>query len=380
MDPTIALIKIKNPEQFHIEEIDYPTFWSSDDNELNISIEEETNSSSYFNKDLLEKVENYHSFYIDPKYQSIRNKINLFYPYPNNSFFNQEALKLINIDSLYNVSRYISTPMQPKQFGDLRFCDIYGGPGSQINYLLWRHPDSIGYGMTLRPTRIDKNDGEPYDFKDFPYQNNRLRIFNGYGENRNGDIKNFWKQYIEFIHEIEPRGIHLCIANQEIAKEILCQKSNFIYELLIALHVLEENGNFVCKLFDTHDNTIIKLLYICGISFKKIALIKPLTSDENTLERYIVCLEKKSNIIVQKNIHILQNSLEKVKIPISFATWITEQNNILLEKQIELAETILSYIQSQNTINISDSYYLPKLYILWKIPTKKYKNYTFPSL
>ncbi|CAN0038687.1 unnamed protein product [Ectocarpus sp. 4 AP-2014] len=60
-------------------------------------------------------------------------------------------------------------------------------------------------------------------------------------------------------------------------------------EALTALLLLREEGSFVCKLFECWTESMAALLYLLHRKFRRIAIIKPITSRPASGERYLVC-------------------------------------------------------------------------------------------
>jgi len=60
-------------------------------------------------------------------------------------------------------------------------------------------------------------------------------------------------------------------------------------EIFLALLILENGGNFVCKIFDIYSLFSLKLIYILTTCFSEIYIYKPLTSRPANSEKYIIC-------------------------------------------------------------------------------------------
>ncbi|CAB1119403.1 unnamed protein product [Ectocarpus sp. CCAP 1310/34] len=61
-------------------------------------------------------------------------------------------------------------------------------------------------------------------------------------------------------------------------------------EALTALLLLREEGSFVCKLFECWTESTAALLYLLHRKFRRIAIVKPITSRPASGERYLVCM------------------------------------------------------------------------------------------
>ncbi|KEP63153.1 UNVERIFIED_CONTAM: ribosomal RNA large subunit methyltransferase J protein [Hammondia hammondi] len=81
-------------------------------------------------------------------------------------------------------------------------------------------------------------------------------------------------------------------------QELLCARL-LLSELLFALMLLEEGGNFVCKIFDTFTHFTASLVYIVGRLFENCAILKPIRSRAANSERYLVGLRLKDRSSVE---------------------------------------------------------------------------------
>lgn len=59
-------------------------------------------------------------------------------------------------------------------------------------------------------------------------------------------------------------------------------------ELLMAVKVLQKDGHFVCKLFDSLSHFTQSLIFITAHLFKQCFIVKPLRSRIGNSERYLV--------------------------------------------------------------------------------------------
>lgn len=72
------------------------------------------------------------------------------------------------------------------------------------------------------------------------------------------------------------------------------QKENILYilhysELVAALSILSDGGNFVWKVFTIFQENMISLLYLLNLVFGKITLFKPLSGPVHSFEMFVVC-------------------------------------------------------------------------------------------
>lgn len=169
---------------------------------------------------------------------------------------------------------------------EFNFVDICGGPGAWSEILISK-TQGQGYGITLKDVSTN--------LQWYPNLRNqkRFNIVNGVKEN--GDICDM-DNYHSFVEYFKDKKIDLCVADggfksdtiNESYQELYCGKLLF-FEILTSLGILSDDGNFVCKLFDTFSDFTISLIYILSHLFEKIEIVKPPHSRISNSERYIVC-------------------------------------------------------------------------------------------
>jgi 23S rRNA U2552 (ribose-2'-O)-methylase RlmE/FtsJ len=64
-----------------------------------------------------------------------------------------------------------------------------------------------------------------------------------------------------------------------------------ISQIVIALQILSPHGNLVCKIFDTYLKITMDILWILTKCFKKIHIVKPVTSRPANSEKYIIGID-----------------------------------------------------------------------------------------
>lgn len=123
-----------------------------------------------------------------------------------------------------------------------------------------------------------------------------------------------------------------------------------IVQVVYALAIQSNDGNFVLKVFDTFSNTMIDILYLLSSLYKSVYIMKPQTSRSANSEKYIICKgynlnENKERIhsIIEKiynNFHHLNSELYietifNFKYSRTFISKIEEMNIIIGKKQID---------------------------------------------
>lgn len=83
-------------------------------------------------------------------------------------------------------------------------------------------------------------------------------------------------------------------------------------EILTALKLQKDNGNFVIKIFETYTKITIKFIQMLRQVYSKVYISKPYTSRISNSEKYIVCKGFKKSTISSKIISKLEEQLETI--------------------------------------------------------------------
>ena len=219
-----------------------------------------------------------------------------------------------------------------------------------------KYNNDIYYGITLKP--INNFIPDWNKMKDmFKNQNIKIHYGNLYDSN---DVKKYIKLFSEkksnFVTADGGFDVSDNFNNQEINS---CQ---IIYsECIVALHILEFNGCFVCKVFDLFSITMTQILYILYLSFEKIYIYKPDTSRPANSEKYLICLYYKNNLDNEtKNnlLHIIEKiQLQQSSTDSSFLLTNIKINNQFIQCLNEYNEkyTELQLFHLNNIIKLTDT-------------------------
>eukprot|EP01134_Creolimax_fragrantissima_P002553 CFRG2553T1 len=294
-----------------------------------------------------------------------------------NVFINRAAVKMANIDSMFN---YIFTSPPGLSSDDtLTFADVCAGPGGFSEYVLWRREKRCkGFGFTLKgpddftPWLFNRQPTEPY-FKTF------------FGKDGTGDVTNE-ANILAFTTLIsiktEKVGLHLMMADggfsvegeenyqEEILKQlVLCQ-------FTIALSVLRQGGNFVCKIFDMFTPFTVGLVYVMYKHFNKICILKPFTSRPANSERYIICigLKERSPAVVKWLLSVNQKlsdlgewgvegsdnvahivNPEVIRADTKFTDYVRDANVSLGEAQIIALDELMKYCEDDGLLPLDQN-------------------------
>lgn len=366
-DPSIALCLVKN--SFDKNEVDIeaikPESYSSIniEDDIELSIEKISTSSS------LDSMVGGYEDLQDLKKQlsgvdiSIIKSVNPFESIGKSIFMSRESIKLTNIDAVYQLSGGLWNIHSMQTESVITFCDISGGPGAFSQYLFWRHPNSIGYGITLR-----NNSGK----LDWKVKNKNFTPY--YGPDDTGDLYSNWNNFRDFILEKHDDGVDLAVANGVFDDEFKSSKILTI-ELYLGISCVNHHGNFVCKVFDTVNKYTYDLIYLLSLAYNDIIMFKPMSSRPADAERYIVCIDRKRNVdkveeAFEKVINSFSNE-QFVKqifdtLPEDYTLWMDKYNNISINRQKYYINNILDVVRKKEVeIYVYNN---NKALILWSLP------------
>lgn len=135
-------------------------------------------------------------------------------------------------------------------------------------------------------------------------------------------------------------------------------------EIITGLKVLNKDGSFVLKIFESFTSTTNKMLYILASFFKEMYIYKPFFSRNSNSERYIICKGFKYNFKskdVSSKVDILEKILSKMEsnlfvndifpnmtLPKDFINKIKFININIANNQQIMINKIITYIKGNN--------------------------------
>lgn len=116
-------------------------------------------------------------------------------------------------------------------------------------------------------------------------------------------------------------------------------------EVFTALNIQKEGGTFILKVFDLHNLTTMKLVYILKMFYGNVSFIKPLSSRPANSEKYIVCTNFKLGTTTEhtKALRCLKSDIKRCEttnilkdfaVPNEFIMDLVEYNRIYIGNQI----------------------------------------------
>ena len=311
------------------------------------------------------------------QYEAARNEANPYEHLGRSIFMNRAGLKLANIDAVYKLTHYLGAFMHLSTVGNFKFCSLADAPGAFTQYIQWRRDEAMGYGITLK----SEKPGVP-DWNLKQLDNHRFLPY--YGESGTGNLYFEWKNFVNRVRRDQVLGVDLVTADGgfDVETERAFARQEFLsfrlimVQLLTALKLLREGGNFVMKVFDTVTELTAQLLYIASLCFDKITLFKPIASRPANAEKYLVCQGKRKGteryeLLLEQanNIYNQDETLTNLiagPLPEDFTTWLIEINDALMANQRQAIEWIfdIRYGRRPEIPRVD----LHKALIVWNVP------------
>ncbi|KAI3384060.1 hypothetical protein SNEBB_000274 [Seison nebaliae] len=273
-----------------------------------------------------------------------RRRTNVYEDLGKSIFMNRAALKMFELDlkCSHNLT-HSNLEENENKLKPFYFADFCAGPGGFSEYVLHRRSNSNsnhnwltkGFGFTLK----------------FPsYNDFRLEKFRAastesfecfYGEDNSGNIfleKNR-ESFIKFVERYSEKNYcQLCMADGgfdvsgfENIQEIM-SKELYTCEMYLALSLLADEGNFVCKFFDVVTKYSNSLIFLMSLCFESICLFKPITSRPANTERFFIGRKYKRNSKLTQNIKIylgdVCNKIEREYCSIRFKDDLCEKKDM----------------------------------------------------
>jgi len=330
------------------------------------------------------------SQYNHPNFIEARNAINPFENLGNSIFMNRAAIKLANIDAIYNITDNSASYRNYRDDNRLSFCDVCGAPGGFTQYLQFRFTRAFGLGISLQ------SDDKSLNWRESDLDITRFIIEKGDGS---GNLFTNWKYFGIITRNMYTDGVDLIcsdggidvdktevvpISTEEnvpkveegfVRQEFLSSRL-LLTQILTALVCVRNGGNFVCKVFDSVTELSAQLIYILTLSFQSVSFFKPISSRPANSERYIVALGRKEDVtyyisLLAKANEKYDNNLSVVKLfsdplPKDYVNWLYEQNMLSVARQITVGKQILDLLAGEE-VKVPE-YDVRRALIYWNLP------------
>ena len=132
-------------------------------------------------------------------------------------------------------------------------------------------------------------------------------------------------------------------------------------EIVSALSIQKNGGNFVCKFFDLYTFNTVKLLYLLTFYYSNVFISKPLTSRPANSEKYIICKDFKgiSNeklnelyTIVKNWEHLDETQIFNfINVKDEFIKRIKNYNNLITKNQVSNIKQTSDIINNEEKVS-----------------------------
>lgn len=220
----------------------------------------------------------------------------------NSIFTHYNAIKLANIDAVFNITSHNTSIRQLESERIFSFCDLIDDGGGYTEYLQWRLPYSRGYGVNSKEWDLNTIDMR------------RMELIN-----RRRD--NYPDIFISSVMSKES-WVDLVIGTVKNLNEL-----NTLY--YIVNKCCKIGGYFICHFIDLSEQ-YINTLYRFKNLFKKFSIFKPLSCYADNSRYFVFSTFRKRDIRTDISKTIVDFEIEKEIeiIPAEFVKWINEQNKI----------------------------------------------------
>lgn len=286
-----------------------------------------------------------------------------FYDVSYQPFLSRDTITLANIDGVFNFSKHMSGYIMPQETKDFTFATLDDAPGHFTQYMLYRNPNSYGYGITRSNIPFDNS----IDITHFNIMN--------------GEIMKNYKKFVEYVKTVEVEGVDAVVGNyyyyhdrndcpnKDENNQYNIRSEGYLVRLLTTLGIIAIGGSFVCKVSNITEPLMMDLLWITSKCFDKITLFKPISTPSNDGIYYLVAENAKTNNI--EWIGYLEESYQEAKkyemgikrlfksdLPSDFRKWVEEYDTFI--------KLYNNYLDSQNpNYKIIDTY---KCKAIWNLP------------
>lgn len=314
----------------------------------------------------------------DENYIISRDSCNPFEKIGNSIFINRAAIKLANIDAVFDLGKQSKkskeessrfTLLYPQSDEKFSFCDVAAGPGGFTQYLLYRYPSGQGCGMTLNGIPNLKWNTNKLDMERFEIT---------YGKDNTGDLYKNWQEIVDLCNN-KFKKVNLILGDGGIEtegsddiKEFLSTRL-FIVQCLVASLVLKKGGDACIKVFAAVNVATAQAIYLMSYLFEEIYLFKPVTSRPANTERYLICKgfsrenqELISEILMEANVDNVVQILDEIDE--DFENWIMNENLADLAHQEKATLDILSHMGEDIIPDIMNKYNINKFMKILALP------------
>jgi hypothetical protein len=286
---------------------------------------------------------------------------------PSTPFKGRMSLLLANVDAIYKLTGFFGGLAKPRiedlDFTFLILDDLFF---EWSRYLQYRLERAKGF-VYLRSSYFEQEEDQMKDL-----DQNLGYILTTYLTLESSDQDT--SDLVALVRKVMlGEGVELVCAQQ--APQILSLPSHrtlrevafvpiLLQRIRIALETCKHEGNFMTVVYDTTTEISAQVLYLLSQCFESIQFLKALSNDAISGEKVLVALTRRSDEDIAPYLNLLKrvttehsptdevlrslHPSSKVSwihsildgVPSSFQAFLTEQNNLLLEQEMEIVSTI----------------------------------------
>lgn len=353
-----------------------------------------------------------------------------------NIFLDRAAIKLANIERVFNVTGSLAHVNRPRDFERFTYVALCDGPGAWVEWVQWVRPRSRGWGITIHGDpdtewHLDQNESDPRYFTIFDGPDgtgdlitNSLALVATVMENttktnagtlvgvvpttvgmdpdqERGVMSQAPIPLTATRSELDSSGVDLALGDGWIGpreegqvetpfgpiggKDIYRRGELLNFELIASelaagILCLREGGNLVCKVMHTAEEPTVQLLYLVSQCFDAFTVFKPISSRPANAERYVVCMGRRphgpARDLLRKILEQIQARTWKwegiVGVDERFRAWIKDLNDFHLRYQLKYVNRLREAYAGKVT---KENFDTDRLQLYWRLPGVWGKNY-----
>jgi FtsJ-like methyltransferase len=227
----------------------------------------------------------------DPLDLAVRRLANPFYDI-GSSIFLDGGIEMANMDAVFNFGSGKAGYSFNRSVDPIVFLDLGGTPGGITQYIQWRYPNAFGYGVALSSEQGGKSWNKNLDSRRFT----TTYCMDGSGNATHNAtwITNWVMKTVAMSPTIsndkllEGRGVDLVhISSDSNTDSELESLNSILAKILIGINVLWTGGSMIIKVGDLFSMTA-DLIYLMIPLFDYVTLFKPISSDPENSESYVI--------------------------------------------------------------------------------------------
>lgn len=294
-------------------------------------------------------------------------------------FINRAAIKLANIDAVFHLTGAPDPLRKVLSNPNFRFACLADAPGGFVQYLLYRVPDSHGYGISIRKDKHPVWDESLISDERFDHS---------FPDVKTGDLIVEWKRFVETVKKsphYDQEGLDLCTADGgfEIGKDYRRQEIRsavlIAAEAISAITLLRpkregrSGGNLVIKLLGSVHKVTADIIYCVSRCFERVTVFKPVSSRPANAETYLIGLDRLPDSRCSFWLSVLEKAVGEsdegsllsgllTQLPEDFGEWLGKLNVDSFNLQLYTTDLI------NNGETPGRSFDLFKCFTLWNLP------------